>query len=70
MNWPQSYRDTEINALTERIIGRAMEVHRALGPGLLEAVYEAALCIELDDAKIDGNTALTLGDSVAKLNAY
>ena len=34
-------------ALTERIIGCAIEVHRQLGPGLLENVYESALCIEL-----------------------
>ena len=33
--------------LTERIIGCAIEVHRVLGPGLLEATYERALCIEL-----------------------
>lgn len=33
--------------LTERIIGCALEVHRRLGPGLLENVYESALCIEL-----------------------
>jgi len=33
--------------LTERIIGCAMEVHRQLGPGLLESVYEKALCCEL-----------------------
>jgi GxxExxY protein len=33
--------------LTERIIGCAIEVHRALGPGLLEATYERALCVEL-----------------------
>jgi len=52
MNLPQSHRDTEINSLTERIIGRAIEVHRVLGPGLLEPAYEAALCIELDDAQI------------------
>ena len=32
--------------LTERIIGCAIEVHRALGPGLLEATYEEALSIE------------------------
>jgi GxxExxY protein len=32
--------------LTERIIGCAIEVHKALGPGLLEATYEEALCIE------------------------
>jgi GxxExxY protein len=33
--------------LTERIIGCAMEVHRVLGPGLLESLYESALCREL-----------------------
>ena len=34
--------------LTERIIGAAMEVHKALGPGLLEAIYEEALCYEFE----------------------
>ncbi|WP_028459771.1 GxxExxY protein [Chloroflexus sp. Y-396-1] len=33
--------------LTEKIIGAAMEVHRALGPGLLESAYEACLVYEL-----------------------
>ncbi len=33
--------------LTERIIASAIEVHRALGPGLLESIYEEALCYEL-----------------------
>jgi GxxExxY protein len=32
--------------LTERIIGAAIEVHRALGPGLLESTYEECLCHE------------------------
>ena len=32
-----------LNALTEQIIGAAIEVHRALGPGLLESAYEACL---------------------------
>lgn len=36
--------------LTQRIIGCGIEVHRELGPGLLEATYEEALCIELADA--------------------
>lgn len=39
-----------LNVLTEKIIGCAIEVHRNIGPGLLESVYEAALCIELDNA--------------------
>ena len=34
--------------LTEKIIGAAIEVHRILGPGLLETVYEQALCHEFD----------------------
>ena len=33
--------------MTERIIGSAIAVHRALGQGLVEATYEEALCIEL-----------------------
>jgi len=37
-----------INDLTYEIIGAAMEVHRALGPGLLESAYEECLCHELD----------------------
>jgi GxxExxY protein len=32
--------------LTEKIIGAAIEVHRALGPGLLESAYEESLCHE------------------------
>lgn len=40
----------DINKLTEKIIGCAIEVHRQLGPGLLEATYEAALCVELEEA--------------------
>jgi len=34
--------------LTERILGVAIEVHRTLGPGLLESIYEEALAIELE----------------------
>jgi GxxExxY protein len=33
--------------ITRQIIGQAMRVHRRLGPGLLESVYEACLCHEL-----------------------
>ena len=37
--------DTDI---TDRIIGCAIEVHKHLGPGLLESVYESALCVEFN----------------------
>ena len=36
-----------INQLTRQIIGAAIEVHRELGPGLLESAYEECLCHEL-----------------------
>jgi GxxExxY protein len=37
---------------TERILQCAIEVHRTLGPGLLEATYEAALCVEFEEARL------------------
>jgi GxxExxY protein len=37
----------EYNRITETIIGAAIEVHRQLGPGLLESAYEACLAYEL-----------------------
>jgi hypothetical protein len=39
----------ENDPLTERIIGCAIEVHRVLGPGLLESAYAEALTVELAD---------------------
>ena len=39
--------------LTSQIIGSAIEVHRELGPGLLESAYEACLCFELNLRKIE-----------------
>jgi GxxExxY protein len=38
----------EINEITEKINGAAIEVHRHLGPGLLESAYQACLARELD----------------------
>lgn len=38
--------------LTERIIGAAIEVHKRLGPGFLESIYEAALIIELKKRRL------------------
>ena len=37
----------EFDALSHRVIGCAIEVHRALGPGLLEPTYEPCLAHEL-----------------------
>ena len=42
----------ELNEITEQIIGSAIEVHRALGPGLLESTYEACLLHELAERKL------------------
>ncbi|MBP7053254.1 MAG: GxxExxY protein [Phycisphaerae bacterium] len=39
----------DVNEITERIIGAAIEVHRALGPGL-ESAYEECLCHDLNPA--------------------
>ena len=43
----------ERDPLTEKIIGCAIEVHRTLGPGLLESTYESALCVELTIAGLN-----------------
>ncbi len=38
----------DINNLTSDIIGAAIDVHKTIGPGLLESAYEECLCYELD----------------------
>ncbi len=42
----------DINQLTYQIIGCAYEVHKTLGPGLLESTYETCLCYELEKVGI------------------
>ena len=39
----------EVEAVVFQIIGAAIEVHRHLGPGFLESIYQRAICIELDE---------------------
>jgi len=49
-----------VNELTHEIIGAAIEVHRSLGPGLLESAYQACLCRELSLRGIGFQTELSL----------
>lgn len=65
-----------INQLTEEVIGFAMKVHRTLGPGFLESVYQKALTLELarNGCRVDGEKPLkvlyegaVVGDFVADL---
>ena len=44
----ESTTDGQKDPLTELVIGAAIEVHRALGPGLLDSASEACLCFELE----------------------
>jgi GxxExxY protein len=44
---PEAAEGPAENQLTDKIIGAAIEVHRHLGPGLLESAYEECLCYEL-----------------------
>ena len=46
-----SEESERLNRITEDIIGAAIEVHRAIGPGLLESAYEACLAFELGGRK-------------------
>lgn len=48
------------NELSYEIIGSAIEVHRILGPGLLESAYEECLCYELRQKKIKFERQLLL----------
>jgi GxxExxY protein len=52
----------ELNKITEAIIGAAIDVHRALGPGLLESAYQACLAYELIERgrKVEQQKALPI----------
>lgn len=59
------------DALTEQIIGAAIQVHRELGPGLLESAYEACLCHELSlkSLKVERQKAIPISYKGIKLDA-
>ena len=48
----QSGLDESVEVLANRVIGAGIEVHRTLGPGHLESVYENAFCIELTQSGV------------------
>ena len=56
----------ENDLLTQRIIGFAIEVHRQLGPGLLESAYEECLCFELEQAGIPSGAKLLYLSSISR----
>ncbi len=61
----------ELNKITEGIIGAAIEVHRNLGPGLLESAYQAALAYELNQRgyKVEQQKPLPMLYKEIKLDA-
>ena len=60
----------DVDLITEAIIGAAIEVHKILGPGLLESVYEECLFYELNLRKlnIDGQFGITVNYKDVKLD--
>ena len=59
---------TQVEDVMNKVIGACIEVHRHLGPGFLEAVYQRAVCIELDargiafraERRIESSTGIQL----------
>ena len=61
--------DPDVEQLTEKIIGCAIEVHRTLGAGLLESVYKQCMGIELRNAQLRFGAGLLLNFNVTSLRA-
>ncbi|MFZ4537702.1 GxxExxY protein [Propionivibrio sp.] len=58
----------ELNELTEMVIGAAIQVHRTLGPGLLESVYSECLAIELADCGLHALREVTIPITYKNIN--
>ena len=67
----QTKKRIENDTLTEQIIGAAIQVHRELGPGLLESAYETCLCYELfqNGLKIERQKVIPISYRGIKLDA-
>lgn len=67
----QTEKLIENDTLTEQIIGAAIQVHRELGPGLLESAYEACLCHELslNNLKVERQKIIPIFYKGIKLDA-
>ncbi len=50
----------DINQLSSKIIGAAIQVHKELGPGLLETVYQRCMIIELKDRKLNVESEISV----------
>ena len=63
--------ETHKDPLTRKVIGLAIEVHRRLGPGLLESAYEECLCWEMKqaDLNVQRQVALPITYKDVKLDA-
>jgi GxxExxY protein len=60
--------DLKEEKLTEAIIGAAIEVHRVLGPGLMESAYEECLCYELSQRNIPFQRQVSLPINYKKVH--
>ena len=58
----------DVNGITDTIIGAAIEVHKALGPGLLESVYEEYLFYELTLRELNVNRQVKLPVNYKEIN--
>ena len=56
----QRDQNMDINQLSSKIIKAAIDVHSALGPGLLESVYQKCMAIELDEMGLAFRTEVSL----------
>ncbi len=63
-------KENPLNNITDKIIGCAIEVHKGLGPGLLESAYEECLCYEFNQSglKFERQVSLPVQYKGVKLN--